>query len=97
MVRVRNRCPQLGLATIRLWVADTMSSKGTTFILDSNQIKSIINQVNTEITDSWPQPWKSMHYRHHNGDPWCDSDSDDLMTQMTTRLMKKIVLICYVN
>ena len=44
--------PSLGLAAIRLWVTDTISSKGTPFILGSNQITKIFLQVNTEITNS---------------------------------------------
>ena len=44
--------PSLGLATVRFWVADTMSSKGTPFILGSNQIKKIFSQVNVENTNS---------------------------------------------
>ena len=70
--------PSLGLATIRLWVADTMSSKGTPFILGSNQITKIFSQVNTEITNSWPQPWRSMHYRYVRGNHWCNEDAEDL-------------------
>ena len=31
----------LGLATVRFWVADIMSCKGTPFILGGNQIKKI--------------------------------------------------------
>ena len=59
--------PSLGLATVRLCVADTMSSKGTPFILGSNQIKRIFSQVNVETTNSWPQPWRSMYYRYTRG------------------------------
>ena len=70
--------PSLGLATIRLWVADTISSKGTPFILGSNQITKIFSQVNTEITNSWPQPWRSMHYRYVRGNHWCNEDAEDL-------------------
>ena len=70
--------PSLGLATIRLWVADTMSSKGTPFILGSNQITKIFSQVNTEITNSWPQPWRSMHYSDVRGNHWCNEDAEDL-------------------
>ena len=69
--------PSLGLATVRLWVSDTMSSKGTPFILGSGQIKRIFSQVNVETTNSWPQPWRSIHYRYTRGDYWCE-DSDDL-------------------
>ena len=67
----------LGLANLRFWVADCVASKGTPFILGTNQIKSIFNQVNTEDTDSWPQPWRSMHYRFFHGN-WSDSGSEDL-------------------
>ena len=65
----------LGLVHIRLWVADTVSCKGAPFILGSNQIKGIFNQVNTDNVHSWPQPWKSMYYRFFCGNL---SDSDDL-------------------
>ena len=65
----------LGLVHIRLWVADTVSCKGAPFILGSNQIKGIFNQVSTDNVHSWPQPWKSMHYRFFCGNL---SDSDDL-------------------
>ena len=67
----------LGLAKLRFWVADCMDCKGTPFVLGTNQIKSIFNQVNTENTDSWPQPWRSMHYRFFHGN-WSDSGSEDL-------------------
>ena len=67
----------LELAKLRFWVADCMNSKGTPFIIGTNQIKSIFNQVNTEDTDSWPQPWRSMHYRFFHGN-WTSSDSEDL-------------------
>ena len=70
--------PNIGLATVRLWVADTMSSKGTPFILGSNQIKKIFSQVNVENTDSWPQPGRSTHYRYTKGNQCCNEDSDDL-------------------
>ena len=70
--------PSLGLATVKLWVADTMSSKGTLFILGSNQIKKIFSQVNVENTNSWPQPWRSIYYRCSKGDHCCNEDSDDL-------------------
>ena len=33
----------LGLATVRFWVADTMSCKGTPFILGGNQIKKLLS------------------------------------------------------
>ena len=65
----------LGLVHIRLWVADTVSCKGAPFILGSNQIKGIFNQVSTDNVQSWPQPWKSMYYRFFCGNL---SDSDDL-------------------
>ena len=65
----------LGLVHIRLWVADTVSCKGAPFILGSNQIKGIFNQVSTDNVHSWPQPWKSMYYRFFNGNL---GDSDDL-------------------
>ena len=65
----------LGLVHIRLWVADTVSCKGAPFILGSNQIKGIFNQVNTDNVHSWPQPWKSMYYRFFCGNL---GDSDDL-------------------
>ena len=67
----------LGLVDLRFWVADTVSCKGTPFVLGSNQIKSILNQVDTANTDSWPQPWRSMHYRFSYGN-WSDSHSEDL-------------------
>ena len=69
--------PTLGLATIRLWVADTMSSKGTPFILGSGQIKKIFFQASTEATHNWPQPWRSIHYRYSRPDYWCEEDSED--------------------
>ena len=65
----------LGLVHIRLWVADTVSCKGAPFILGSNQIKGIFNQVSTDSVHSWPQPWKSMYYRFFNRNL---SNSDDL-------------------
>ena len=77
-IEMEIRIPSLGLPTVRLWVADTMSSKGTPFILGSNQIKKIFSQVNTENTDSWPQPWRSIHYRYTKGNHCCNEDSDDL-------------------
>ena len=40
-VELQTGVPSLGLATIRLWAADTISSKGTPFILGSNQITKI--------------------------------------------------------
>ena len=67
----------LGLVTLRFWVADTVSSKGSPFILGSNQFKRIFNQVNSETSDSWLQHWRSMHYRFFYGN-WSGSDSDDL-------------------
>ena len=33
--------------------------------------------MNTANADSWPQPWKSMHYRFFYGN-WSDSHSEDL-------------------
>ena len=79
MGRAPSRYPYLPpLATIRLWVADTMSSKGTAFILGSHQITKIFSQVNTEVTNSWPQPWRSMHYRYIRGNHWCNEDAEDL-------------------
>ena len=73
----------LGRANLKFWVADCVDSKGTPFILGTNQIKSIFNQVNTEDTSSWPQPWRSMHYRFFTGN-WTSSedmyDSDDYDT-----------------
>ena len=65
----------LGFVHIRLWVADTVSCKGAPFILGSNQIKGIFNQVSTDNVHSWPQPWKSMYYRFFCGNL---SNSDDL-------------------
>jgi len=70
--------PSLGLVTVRLWVADTMSCKGTPFILGSNQIQKIFSQVDIENIEDCPQPWKGMHYRYVYGDHWCEDDSDDL-------------------
>ena len=67
----------LGLANLKFWVADCVDSKGTPFILGANQIKNIFNQVNTEDTDSWPQPWRSMYYRFFYGS-LSGSDSEDL-------------------
>ena len=67
----------LGLANPRFWVADTISCKGTPFIIGTNQIKRIFNQVDTADTDNWPLPWRSMHYRFFYGD-WSDSYSEDL-------------------
>ena len=67
----------LGLVNLRFWVADTVFCKGTPFVLGSNQIKSIFNQVDTANTDSWPQPWRSMYYRFFYGN-WSDSHSEDL-------------------
>ena len=73
----------LGRANLKFWVADCVDSKGTPFILGTNQIKSIFNQVNTEDTNSWPQPWRSMHYRFFTGN-WTSNedlyDSDDYET-----------------
>ena len=73
----------LGRANLKFWVADCVDSKGTPFILGTNQIKSIFNQVNTEDTSSWPQPWRSMHYRFFTGN-WTSSedlyDSDNYDT-----------------
>ena len=69
--------PSLGLAIVRLWVADTQSCKGTPFILGSSQIKKIFSQVKIEEVDNCPQPWKAMHYRYVYGDHWSD-DSEDL-------------------
>ena len=74
----------LGLVHIRLWVADTVSCKGAPFILGSNQIKGIFNQVNTDNIHSWPQPWKSMYYRFLCGNLSCSDDlydSDDYDTE----------------
>ena len=73
-VRLRIGVASLGLANIKLWVADTVSCKGTPFILGSNQIKGIFNQVNSDNVNSWPQPWKSMYYRFFQS----GSDSEDL-------------------
>ena len=74
----------LGLANLKFWVADCVDSKGTPFILGTNQIKSIFNQVNTEDTSSWPQPWRSMYYRFFTGN-WSSSkdlyDPDDYDTE----------------
>ena len=67
----------LGLANLRFWVADTISCKGTPFIIGTNQIKRIFNQVDTADADNWPQPWRSMHYRFFYGN-WSDSYSEDL-------------------
>ena len=72
-----------GLATVRFWVADTMSCKGTPFILGGNQIKKIIKHLDSEEVDQWPQPWRSMHHRYYYGDHWCDTDSDDLYDSET--------------
>ena len=66
----------LGLANLRFWVADTISCKGTPFIIGTNQIKRIFNQVDTADADNWPQPWRSMHYRFFYGN-WSDSYSED--------------------
>ena len=78
MGRIGNRCGWHWPTTIKLWVPDAISSKGTPFILCSNQIRSFFEQVNTEDIESWPQPWKSMHIRYHYGDHRCESDSNDL-------------------
>ncbi|MCG8622663.1 MAG: hypothetical protein MJE68_11805, partial [Proteobacteria bacterium] len=66
-----------GSANLKFWVADTVSCKGTPFILGGNHIKSIFNQVNSENADNWPQPWKCMYHRFSYG-VWDGSDSDDL-------------------
>ena len=73
----------LGLATVRFWVADTMSCKGNPFILGGNQIKKIIKHLDSEEVDQWPQPWRSMYHRYYYGDHWCDTDSDDLYDSET--------------
>ena len=67
----------VGLAKLKFWVADCVASKGAPFILGTNQIKSIFNQVDNSKAESWPQPWRSMHYRFFYGN-WSDSDTDDL-------------------
>ena len=67
----------LGLANLRFWVADAISCKGTPFIISTNQIKRIFNQVDTADADNWPQPWRSMHYRLFYGN-WSDSYYEDL-------------------
>ena len=67
----------VGLANLRFWVADTVSCKGVPFILGSNQIKRIFNQVNPAFADDWPQPWKAMHYRFFFGN-WSNNCSEDL-------------------
>ena len=76
-VDLRVGIASLGLVSLRFWVADTVSCKGTPFVLGSNQIKRIFNQVNTANADSWPQPWRSMHYRFFYGN-WSESHSEDL-------------------
>ena len=58
----------LGLATVRFWAADTMSCKGTPFILGGNQHKKIFSQMDSEVVDHWPQPWRSMYHRYYYGD-----------------------------
>ena len=58
----------LELATVRFWVADTMSCKGTPFILGGNQMKKIFKQLKSQAVDHWPQPWRSMYHRYYYGD-----------------------------
>ena len=57
----------VGLAKLKFWVADCVASKGAPFILGTNQIKRIFNQVDDSKAESWPQPWRSMHYRFFYG------------------------------
>ena len=65
------------MPNFKFWVADCVDCKGTPFILGTNQIKSIFNQVNSEDTDSWSQAWRFMHYRFFHCN-WSDSGSDYL-------------------
>ena len=46
----------LGSAKLRFWVADTISCKGAPFLLGSNQIKSMFDQVCSADAINWPQP-----------------------------------------
>ena len=80
IIRTRN---SFGLATVRFWVADTMSCKFTPFILGGNQIKKIFSQIDPITIDHWPQLWRSMYHRYYYGDHWYDTNSNDLYDSET--------------